>query len=185
MKDKKNRIMIQILILVISIALILTIQSSQAYTTNGGITENDRVDIRYRGYFPNGTVFDNGGEVVFTVKTGSGGVIQGFYDILIGMKVGDEKIGAAVPPETGYSTGPLAGETLLFDVKILELVYDAYPDDGDQSTETGTITETTTETTTETITETITEASSCGSLPLNFTPIVISLGLTLLLRKKK
>jgi hypothetical protein len=113
---------------------LISLGSSQtsAYYKDVGLSENDEAKIRYRGYFSNGSEFDPGGDVIFTVKIGSGGVIQGFYDILLDMEVGDSKYGAVVPPETGYTTGPLAGETLLFDVKILALIHDAYLDDGDQ-----------------------------------------------------
>jgi hypothetical protein len=132
MKLSRTKIVLISSIILLGFLIIFNSSQTSAYIKDEGLSENDRANIRYRGYFLNGTDFDSGGDVVFTVKTGSGGVIQGFYDILIGMKVGQSKTGAVVPPDKGYFTGPLAGETLLFDVRILSLVYDAYLDDGDQ-----------------------------------------------------
>ena len=103
---KHSRTKIALISSIILLGLLISLDASQtsAYIKNEGLSENDQANVRYRGYFPNGSVFDDGGELVFTVKTGSdGGVIQGFYDILIGMEVGDSKTGAVVPPETGYT----------------------------------------------------------------------------------
>ena len=132
---KLSRTKIVLITSIILLGLLITFDSSRtsAYYKDVGLSENDRANIRYKGYFPNGTDFDSG-DLVFTVKTGSGGVIIGFYNILLGMEVGDSKTGAVVSPEDGY-TDPshnLYGETLLFDIRILSLVYDAYLDDGDQ-----------------------------------------------------
>ncbi|MHA1911257.1 MAG: FKBP-type peptidyl-prolyl cis-trans isomerase [Candidatus Kariarchaeaceae archaeon] len=136
MKHSRTKIALISSIIILGLLISLNASQTSAYIKDEGLSENDQANVRYRGYFTNGSVFDSGGDLVFTVKTGSGGVIQGFYNILIGMEVGDSKTGAIVPPELGY-TGDhlLAGETLLFDVRILLLVYDAYLEDGDQVAE--------------------------------------------------
>ena len=94
--------------------------------------EGDLVKVDYVGSFLNGTVFDTSLEdaakdagvynelrpyepLAFVI--GSGQVIPGFENAVLGMRVGEEKT-VTIPPKEAYSTGPLAGKTLVFKVIV-------------------------------------------------------------------
>lgn len=93
------------------------------------------VKVDYIGKFENSTVFDTSLEeeakkagiymkgriyAPFSFTVGKGQVIEGFDEAVIGMKVGEEKE-FTIPPEKGYSSGPLAGKTLIFKIWIREI----------------------------------------------------------------
>ena len=95
----------------------------------------DTVVVDYIGSFENGSVFDTNIESEarkagiynplrkyepFSFSVGSGMVISGFDKGVLGMRVGENKI-IVVPPEEGYSLGPLAGKTLIFNVTLREI----------------------------------------------------------------
>ena len=86
----------------------------------------DRVIVHYTGKFTNGDVFDSSlsrGEPLQFVL-GSGMVIKGWDEGLVGMKVGGKRT-LTIPPELGYgmkNVGPIpAGSTLIFDVELLKV----------------------------------------------------------------
>lgn len=86
----------------------------------------DRIVVHYTGHFVDGTVFDSSvtrGEP-FQFVLGSGQVIKGWDEGLVGMKVGGKRI-LAVPPELGYGPndyGPIPGNsTLIFEVELLKV----------------------------------------------------------------
>lgn len=99
----------------------------------------DTVRVHYVGKFPGGKVFDTSMEKEairagiaqkgrdykpLTVKLGSGQVIKGFNDAIIGMKKGEEKT-VTLPPEQAYGkTGkhPMAGKTLQFKLVLVDIV---------------------------------------------------------------
>ncbi|MEA3254255.1 MAG: FKBP-type peptidyl-prolyl cis-trans isomerase [Candidatus Altiarchaeota archaeon] len=110
------------------------IDSGSSVVDSGGrvAVEGDLVKVDYVGSFLNGTVFDTSLEdaakdaevynelrpyepLAFVV--GSGQVIPGFENAVLGMKVGEEKT-VTIPPEEAYSVGPLAGKTLVFRVIV-------------------------------------------------------------------
>ena len=62
------------------------------------IKEGSKVKVEYVGAFDNKEVFDQG-EIEFTV--GKHEVIKGFEDVVIGMKIGEEKE-IKLPPEQAY-----------------------------------------------------------------------------------
>ncbi len=88
----------------------------------------DTLSVRYIGILPDGTVFDStdmhGGQL-FTFTVGSGSVIAGWDQGLIGMKEGGRRL-LAVPPSLGYGAqayGPIpANSTLIFEVELVERV---------------------------------------------------------------
>ena len=85
-----------------------------------------RVVVQYTGRFVDGKVFDSSvarGEP-FQFVLGSGQVIKGWDQGIVGMKVGGKRV-LTVPPELGYGTnnyGPIPGNsTLIFDVELLKV----------------------------------------------------------------
>ncbi|TSC70785.1 MAG: FKBP-type peptidyl-prolyl cis-trans isomerase FkpA [Parcubacteria group bacterium Gr01-1014_46] len=85
-----------------------------------------RVVVHYTGKFTDGNVFDSSvtrGEP-FQFVLGSGQVIKGWDEGLVGMRVGGKRI-VVVPPELGYGYqdyGPIpAGSTLIFEIELLKV----------------------------------------------------------------
>ena len=88
----------------------------------------DTLTVQYTGVLPDGTVFDTSrqeGREPFTFVIGSGMVIQGWEQGLLGMKAGGRRL-IAIPPELGYgqrSMGKIPpNATLIFDVELLSVV---------------------------------------------------------------
>ncbi|MGC9032041.1 MAG: STT3 domain-containing protein [Candidatus Woesearchaeota archaeon] len=103
------------------------------------VSKGDSITIDYIGYFENGTVFDSSiknfeklnvtknsdfkdylfrSPLKFSV--GSGQVIKGLENQVLGMKTGEQKK-IVVKPEEGYKEGELANKTLVFKVKVLRI----------------------------------------------------------------
>ncbi len=83
-----------------------------------GVKTNDTVKVRYTASFQDGTIFDsnvNSTPLEFTV--GSGQVISGFDEAMIGMTPGTTKI-VTIPPEKGYG---LYNKSLVFRVDQAEV----------------------------------------------------------------
>ena len=85
-----------------------------------------QVVVHYTGKFVDGTVFDSSvsrGEPIQFVL-GSGQVIKGWDEGLIGMKVGGKRL-LQIPPEYAYGdkgVGPIpGGATLIFEVELLKI----------------------------------------------------------------
>ena len=105
------------------------------------VREGDKVSVNYIGWSKEG-IFDssindwrnlditeesNFGEFDnrdFSFDVGSGQVIRGFDEGIIGMKVGETKI-IEIPPEEAYGTDPeahpLGGKTLFFRIKVVSI----------------------------------------------------------------
>jgi FKBP-type peptidyl-prolyl cis-trans isomerase len=82
----------------------------------------DRVEIKYRGSFPEGKEFDKG---TFGFRLGSGEVIPGFDLGVTGMSVG-QKRKITVPPEMGYGARGAGATippnaTLVFEIELLKI----------------------------------------------------------------
>lgn len=115
-----------ITILMIVIFLAIPAQSVHAYTTCDGIERGDRVIVQYVGTFADtGVEFDSSppGGAAFTITTP--GLIQGFYEGLLGMKIGQEKT-INVPASKAYSaeTAPspeFVNRALVFEVEVLDV----------------------------------------------------------------
>ncbi len=100
--------------------------------------KGDTVSVHYLGRFPGGKVFDTSVEKEavsaglynrarnykpLQVTLGSGKVIAGFEEALIGMKVNDEKE-VTIPPEKAYGKSgnhPMAGKTLQFKLRVTNI----------------------------------------------------------------
>ncbi|KKH45878.1 peptidylprolyl isomerase [Methanosarcina sp. 1.H.A.2.2] len=103
----------------ISILLLGSILFGSGCTDSGNssiVKVGNTIQVDYTGKFENGTVFDTSVEeiakeagiyteqrtyVPLTVKVGSGQLIQGFDEGVIGMKKGEEKT-LTIPPEKAY-----------------------------------------------------------------------------------
>ena len=111
---------------------IINLISSSAYTASEGIEKYDKVNMDYVLSY-DGKVQQNGPG--FEAKISPNDLILGFYEGLLGMKVGDDKQ-IIVPPEKGY-TQPgheLYGKTLYFDVHINSIVSNVRGNDYSEST---------------------------------------------------
>lgn len=102
------------------------------------VQKGDLVRIHYIGKFQGGKIFDTSMSKVaqnagmfnpsrdykpLQVKVGAGQVIPGFEEVLMGMKVNEEKT-VTIPPAKAYGENgkhPLAGKTLIFSLKLIEI----------------------------------------------------------------
>ncbi len=117
------------------IAVADLVQAERDARADVEMENGNRVTISYIGYFEDGTIFDssindwqNEGitpdsdfadylSTPLNFELGTGEVIPGFNDGILGMKLDEIKI-IEVPPEGGYPSGPLAGQTLYFKVRL-------------------------------------------------------------------
>ncbi len=104
----------------------LIIQDTQIGT--GDIAQaGDRVVVNYTGRFTDGTVFDSSypRNEPFQFVLGSGQVIKGWDQGIVGMRVGGKRT-LSVPSDLGYGPndyGPIPGNsTLIFDVELVKVV---------------------------------------------------------------
>jgi FKBP-type peptidyl-prolyl cis-trans isomerase len=91
------------------------------------VVPGDTVTVHYVGVLTDGTVFDSsrdrGEPFSFTVGTGS--VIQGWEQGLVGMKKGSRRI-LVIPPQLGYGATGIGqippNATLIFEVELIDRV---------------------------------------------------------------
>lgn len=94
--------------------------------TGATVVNGSTVKVLYTGTFTNGTVFDSviDRSKPFSFIVGSGQVIKGWEQGVMGMKVGGKRK-LTIPPELGYGnkkTGPIpANSTLIFELELLEV----------------------------------------------------------------
>ncbi len=93
--------------------------------TGVGAKPGDTLTVNYTGVLPDGTVFDSSqGREPFTFVLGSGEVIRGWDQGLIGMKVGGTRL-IAIPAELAYgnrSVGQIpANASLIFQVEMVSI----------------------------------------------------------------
>jgi peptidylprolyl isomerase len=93
---------------------------------NGKSPTNGRlVTVHYTGTLTNGKQFDSSrGKQPYSFVVGTGSVIAGWDEGILGMKVGGKRL-LEIPPELGYGArdyGPIpGGSTLLFEVELLSV----------------------------------------------------------------
>ena len=91
------------------------------------VKAGDTVSVHYTGWLTDGTKFDSSldRDKPFQLQVGAGGVIQGWDEGLVGMKVGGERrltIPAALAyGEAGSPPVIPPNATLIFDIKLLEI----------------------------------------------------------------
>lgn len=93
----------------------------------GGLAERgDSITVHYVGMLTNGKVFDSSRDsnVPFTFVVGSGQVIRGWDEGLIGMREGGRRI-LTIAPDYAYGSrgiGPIPpNSTLIFEVELLKV----------------------------------------------------------------
>ena len=92
--------------------------------TGKTVATGDSITVRYTGWLANGTQFDSNttkpDPLIF--KVGSGQVIQGFDEGLVGVKVGSQRQ-LIIPPSLGYGPydyGPIPGNSVIvFKVEVV------------------------------------------------------------------
>lgn len=97
------------------LGLTIFVSQASAYTTAAGIEDGDQVNLDYVLSY-DGKVQQNGPG--FETYVTNDGLIQGFYEGLLGLKIGDQK-NIVVPIGNGYPAGHELGDKILyFDVTI-------------------------------------------------------------------
>ena len=90
------------------------------------VERGDNITVDYVGTFQDGRVFDSSLDrgVPFSFTLGVGGVIRGWDEGLLGMKVGGKRI-LVIAPDYGYGPqgyGTIPGNsTLIFEVELLDV----------------------------------------------------------------
>jgi len=92
---------------------------SNGYTNSSGLEPGDNVDLEYVGRIEGGEEIDRGTLLNQRVDQG---LIVGFSNGLLGMKVGENKTITVIPSE-GYTdpSHSLFGKTLIFEVYIIRI----------------------------------------------------------------
>ena len=68
-----------------------------------GVKNGDKIKVMYTGYLEDGSVFDsNEGKEALSFEVGTGQIIKGFENAVIGMKIGESK-SIIIKPEEAYS----------------------------------------------------------------------------------
>lgn len=93
--------------------------------TGDAAKAGDTISVNYIGVLPNGTVFDaSEGRGVFTFTLGSGQVIKGWDQGLLGIRVGGTRL-IAIPPELAYGAQAVgqipANSALIFQVQLVSI----------------------------------------------------------------
>ena len=87
--------------------------------TAAAVANGQRVSVRYTGWLANGTEFESS---TYPFILGSGEVIRGWDQGIVGMRVGERRR-LLIPPALGYGSranGPIpANSVLVFDVEVL------------------------------------------------------------------
>lgn len=67
-----------------------------------GVKNGDKIKVMYTGYLEDGSVFDsNEGKEALSFEVGTGQIIKGFENAVIGMKIGESK-SIIIKPEEAY-----------------------------------------------------------------------------------
>ncbi|CAG37844.1 related to peptidyl-prolyl cis-trans isomerase (FKBP-type) [Desulfotalea psychrophila LSv54] len=92
-----------------------------------GVKKGDKVKVRYVGKLQDGTVFDSSeGKEPLAFKVGSGDVIDGFDEAMLGMAVGETKE-VHIPIAKAYGE---RNEEMMMDVPVEQIPDDLGPELG-------------------------------------------------------
>lgn len=103
----------------------LTIVDAQIGTGSPAASKNT-ITVNYTGMFIDGKVFDSSvGKQPFTFEVGTGKVIPGWDQGILGMRVGGKRR-LTIPPDLAYGEKGIPGtippnSTLIFDVELLDV----------------------------------------------------------------
>ena len=92
--------------------------------TGATVATGQVVNVRYTGYFANGTIFDSNTSASspFPFRLGTDNVIEGWHEGLAGVKVGSTRQ-LIIPPSLAYGPydyGPIPGNSVLvFNVQVV------------------------------------------------------------------
>lgn len=95
-------------------------------TVDRAAAQGDQVVVDFKGTI-DGEAFDGGEGTDMTVEIGSGRMIAGFEEGLIGLKAGDEKVLDLTFPED-YHSEALAGKSVKFEVKVKQVSESKMPE---------------------------------------------------------
>ena len=102
MKKKAKNIILGLLVIIIIISLVIFLGRGVS------VKKGDKVKVDYTGTFENGTVFDTSeGRRPLEFTVGSGQVVKGFDEAVIGMEKGEEKEITLQPSEAYGDPNPL------------------------------------------------------------------------------
>jgi len=101
------------------------VMQDEAAGTGAEAKAGDSVSVHYTGKFENGAVFDTSvGGAPISFVLGTGQVIPGWDQGLLGMKVGGKRL-LIIPPGLAYGTsgyGPIPPQsTLIFEVELVAI----------------------------------------------------------------
>jgi len=92
--------------------------------TGKEVKAGDTVKVHYRGTLTNGTEFDSSFKRNEPIEFPLNGVIKGWGEGLVGMKVGGKRK-LTIPPDQGYGSRNMGtippNSTLLFEVELLDV----------------------------------------------------------------
>jgi peptidylprolyl isomerase len=95
--------------------------------TGPAVKSGDTVTVNYKGTLQNGTVFDSSytRNQPFTTQIGTGQVIKGWDEGIVGMKVGGKRK-LIIPPDLAYGSQGAGGAippnaTLTFEIELLNI----------------------------------------------------------------
>ena len=101
-KSKKRYLLVSVIIVLALVSAIYFVIQNSSSSSPAIAANGDNVSVFYRGSLSNGTVFSsNFGSTPFSFVLGSGQVIPGFNNAIIGMKVGETK-NVTIPPAEAY-----------------------------------------------------------------------------------
>ena len=111
----------------LSLLLLLALTVAACDSSEDDVARADStVTVAYEGRLADGTVFDRRSSASFSLQ----GVVPGFRDGIVGMRVGESRT-FDVPPELGYGSTPRydregnlvipPNSTLTFDVTLLDV----------------------------------------------------------------
>ncbi|MCY1573351.1 trigger factor [Staphylococcus pettenkoferi] len=104
--------------------------SEMVVKEDGAVEEGDTVNIDFDGYV-DGEQFEGGQADSYDLEIGSGSLIPGFEEQLVGVKAGEEKdVNVTFPEE--YHAEELSGKEATFKTKVNEIKYKEVPELDDE-----------------------------------------------------
>lgn len=180
-----------LIVVFFSILLLFSGTTVKAYTSTIGIEEDDIVDVEYEGLFADTLEEFDSGRVDFTISPGS--IILGFYEGLLGLKVGESAV-IDIPVGKGYSSSDapsseFVDRALIFNVFIHEIVVNIREDyvSENNNSSTGITSNSTSISDTTSINETvdISDLVDSESVELNLSPFVFVFSILIIVFSKR